>query len=59
MENFTSIFGINLVSVGKKLETKLQYIDIYLHNKNILEYGLLLVGSGRFMIFHNEGRSNK
>ena len=31
----------------------------YLHNKNVLEYGLLLVGSGRFMIFHIEGRSNK
>ena len=26
------------VNVGKKLETKLQYFDIYLHNKNILEY---------------------
>ena len=24
-----------------------------------LEYGLLLVGSGRFMIFHIDGRSNK
>ena len=23
-----------------------------------LEYGLLLVGSGRFMIYHIEGRSN-
>ena len=41
----------------KKLETKLQYIDIYLHNKNVLNYGLLLVGSGRFMIFHIEGHS--
>ena len=40
------------------METKLQYIDIYLHNENVLEYGLLLVGSGRFMIFHIEGRSN-
>ena len=39
------------------METKLQCIDIYLHNKNVLEYGLLLVGSGRFMIFHIEGRS--
>ena len=34
-------------------------LDIYLHNKNVLEYGLLLVGSGRFMIFHIEGRSKK
>ena len=59
LENVTSTFGINLVNVGKKLETKLQYFDIYLHNKNILEYGLLLVGSGRFMIFHIEGRSRK
>ena len=47
-----------LVRVGKKLETKLQYFDIYLHNKNILEYTLLLVGSHRFRIFHIEGRSN-
>ena len=54
---FFSIFVTNLVNVGKKLETKLQYFDIYLHNKNILEYGLLLVGCGRFMIFHIEGRS--
>ena len=59
LENVTSIFVTNLVNVGKKLETKLQYIDIYryLHNKNVLEYGLLLVGSGRFMISHIEGRS--
>ena len=57
LENVTSIFVTNLVNVGKKLETKLQYFDIYLHNKNILEYGLLLVGSGRFMIFHIKGRS--
>ena len=57
LENVTCIFGMNLVNVGKKLETKLQYFDIYLHNKNILEYGLLLVGSGRFMIFHIEGHS--
>ena len=53
-----SIFVKNLVNIGKKLETKLQYFDIYLHDKNILEYGLLLVGSSRFMIFHNEGHSN-
>ena len=33
-----SIFGINLVNDGKKLETKLQNFDIYLHNKNILKY---------------------
>ena len=26
--------------------------------KNVLEYGLLLVGCGRFMIFHIEGPSN-
>ena len=58
LENVTSIFGINLVNVGKKLETKLQYFDIYLHNKNILEYASLLVRSGRFMIFHIEGPSN-
>ena len=32
---------------------------IYFYNKNVLEYGLLLVGSGRFMIFHIEGRSKK
>ena len=38
LENVTSIFVTNLVNVGKKLETKLQYFDIYLHNKNILEY---------------------
>ena len=48
----------NVVNAGKKLETKSQYFDIYLHNKKILEYGLLLVGSGRFMISHIEGRSN-
>ena len=54
-----SIFVTNLVNVGKKLETKLQYIDTYLHNKNVLEYGLLLVGSGRFMIFHIEGHSTE
>ena len=58
LENVICIFVKNLVNVGKKLETKLQYIDIYLHNKNVLEYGLLLVGSGRFMIFHIEGLSN-
>ena len=40
------------------METKLQYFDIYLHNKNILEYALLLVGSGRFMIFHIESHSS-
>ena len=57
LENVTSIFVTNLVNVGKKLETKLQYFDIYLHNKNILEYALLLVHSGRFMIFHIEGSS--
>ena len=56
--NVICIFVKNLVNVGKKLETKLQYIDTYLHNKNVLEYGLLLVDSGRFMIFHIEGRSN-
>ena len=33
-------------------------IYTYLHNKNILEYALLLVDSGRFMIFHIEGHSN-
>ena len=33
-----STFVTNLVNVGKKLETKLQYFDIYLLNKNILEY---------------------
>ena len=59
LENGTSTFVANLVNVGKKLETKLQYFDIYLHNENILEYALLLVRSGRFMIFHIEGRSNK
>ena len=37
--------------VGKKLEPKLL-------NKNILEYAQILVGSGRFMIFHIEGHSN-
>ena len=52
-----SIFVTNLVNIGKKLESKLQYFDIYLHNKNILEYALLLVHSGRFMIFHIEGSS--
>ena len=57
LENVTGIFVTNLVNVGKKLETKLQYFDIYLHNKNILEYALLLVHSGRFMIFHIEGSS--
>ena len=38
LENVTSIFVTILVNVGKKLETKLQYFDIYLLNKNILEY---------------------
>ena len=57
LENVTSTFGMNLVNVGKKLETKLQYFDTYLHNENILEYALLLVGSRRFMIVHNEGHS--
>ena len=38
LENVNSIFVTNLVNAGKKLETKLQYFDIYLHNKNILEY---------------------
>ena len=54
------IFVTNLVNVGKKLETKLQYSDIYLdlHNKNVLKYGLLLVGSGRFMVFHIEARGS-
>ena len=47
MENVICIIVKNLVNVGKKLETKLQYIDIHLHTKNVLEYGLLLVGSGR------------
>ena len=54
LENVTSIFGINLVNVGMKLETKLQYFDIYLHDKNILDYAPLLVGSGKFIIFHIE-----
>ena len=43
LENVTSIFVTNLVNVGKKLETKLQYFDIFLHKKNILEYTLILV----------------
>ena len=38
LENVISIFVTNLVNVGKKLVTKLQYFDIYLHNKNIFEY---------------------
>ena len=45
--------------VYKKLETKLQYFDTYLYNKNILEYAQILVGSGRFVIFHIKGHSNK
>ena len=57
LENVTSIFVTNLVNVGKKLETKLQYFDIYLHNKNILEYAQIVVGTGRFVIFHIEGHS--
>ena len=32
---------------------KLSY-NIYLHDKNILEYAPLLVGSGKFIIFHIE-----
>ena len=55
LENVICIF-VNVVN--KELETNLQYIDIYLYNKNILKYGLLLVGSGRLMIFHIEGHSN-
>ena len=31
----------------------------YLYNKNILKYAQILVISGRFMIFHIEGHSNR
>ena len=31
---------------------------MYLYNKNILEYAQILVTSGRFMIFYNEGHSS-
>ena len=42
---------------GKKLDAKLQYFEMYVHNRNILEYTPILVGSGRFIIFHIEGHS--
>ena len=57
LANVICFFVKHLVNVGKKLEIKLQYFDTYLHNENILDYVLLLVGSGRFMIVHNEGHS--
>ena len=41
------------------IELKLRDFDIYLHNKKILEYAQILVGSGRFVIFHIKGHSNK
>ena len=37
---------------------RLQHFHKHLHNKNILEYGLLLVVVFRFMIVHIEGHSN-
>ena len=50
LENVTCIFIKSLVYyVGKKLETKLQHLVRYLHNKNILEYAQILVTDGRFM----------
>ena len=52
------IFIKILVHVGKKLGTKLQYFDRYLHNKNILEYVQILVTDGGFMILYIEGHSN-
>ena len=41
------------------METKLQYFDRNMHNKNILEYAQILVTDGRFIIFDIEGRSNR
>ena len=38
-------------------ETKLQYFDIYLHNKNILEYAQIEGIGPRFIIFDIEGHS--
>ena len=35
LENVTCIFLKSLIHVGKKLETKLQYFDRYLHKKNL------------------------
>ena len=46
-----------LVRVGKKLETKLQYFDRYLHNKCIFEYAQILVTDGMFIVFDIEGHS--
>ena len=57
LENVTSIFGMNLVNVGKKLETKLQYFDRYFHNKCILEYAQILATDGMFIVFDIEGHS--
>ena len=45
--------------VFKKLGTKLQYFDIYLHNENILEYGQSLVTGSKFMIFDVEGHPSR
>ena len=61
VENVTCFSKKSLVHVGKNLETKLQYFDRYLRDKNILEYVQILVTDGGFMILwilYIEGHSN-
>ena len=42
-----------------RTDARFYNISMYLYNKNILEYSKILVTSGRFIIFHIEGYSNK
>ena len=60
MENVVHIFGNNFANVGMKPEAKLQYIfDIYLHNKNTLEYAKIAGSAPKSMILYIKGRSKK
>ena len=50
MENIFANFGM-------KPETKLQYFDIQLHNKNILEYAQIARSALKSMILNIKGHS--